>query len=344
MSDRQTPPAPLTAEELAAALGGELVNPQPGVNVSGLTSLEEAGPGMASFIVSASHASELEATRASVVLMPASLEPGDKTAIKLDDVWRGVKWTLEYFHPRPAPSESTDPTAVVAGDVKRGKNVRIGPCAVIESGVEIGDNVRIGAGCFIGESARIDSDAELHPNVSVLHDCEIGARVAIFPGTVIGADGYKFEVIDDRPQKVPQIGKVVIEDDVEIGANCAIDRAAFTQTVIGEGTKIDNLVHIAHNCRIGKYCMIVGQVGIAGSTDLGDGCILAGQVGLKDNLKIGNKVVLAAQSGVMHDIPDGQTWFGYPAQPISDTMKQTALIRKLPQLAKDLRELKKKLE
>ena len=336
-------PELLDIEEVARLVGGEVVNAQRGLTVRGLTTLEEADADEVSFIAVTKHATGLEKTKAALLLIPEDLDPGSHPAVKVDNVWRGVKIILEHFHPQSAVCEKIDPGAHIAEGVKRGANLQAGPGVVIEEGAVMGDNVRLGAGCFIGARTRIGDNTLLEPNVSVMHDCMIGARVVILSGAVIGSEGFKYEEIDGVPTKIPQVGRVVIEDDVEIGANVTIDRASFTETLIGRGTKIDNLVQIAHNCRIGRYCIICSQVGISGSTELGDGCILAGQVGLADNLKLGNRVILAAQSGLMHNVPDGETWFGYPAQPIAQTMKLIAHYKKLPQMKKDLLELKKSL-
>jgi len=213
----------------------------------------------------------------------------------------------------------------------------------------VGERVKIGArsvlqaGNFVGDDSRLGEGVNLFPNVMIYPRTEIGHRVRIHAGTVIGSDGFGYVLDGGFHRKVPQIGNVVIGDEVEIGANVTIDRGALGSTVIGKGTKIDNLVQIAHNVEIGEHCIVIAQAGISGSTKLGKYVILAGQVGLAGHLKIGNQVTVAAQSGVMHDIPDGEKWFGYPAQLDKDMKRQIIAQRKLPELLKRVAELERKL-
>ena len=209
--------------------------------------------------------------------------------------------------------------------------------------MKIGAHSVLQGGNFVGDDSKLGDDLNLFPNVTIYPRTEIGNRVRIHAGTVIGSDGFGYVLDNGVHRKVPQIGNVVIGDDVEIGANVTIDRGALGSTVIGKGTKIDNLVQIAHNVEIGEHCIVISQVGISGSTKLGKYVILAGQVGLAGHLKIGNQVTIAAQSGVMHDIPDGEKWFGYPAQPDKDIKRQIIAQRKLPDLFKRVAELEKKL-
>ncbi|MBN1517359.1 UDP-3-O-(3-hydroxymyristoyl)glucosamine N-acyltransferase [Candidatus Sumerlaeota bacterium] len=339
----------LTYREAAQLAKGELAlckGAKEDQNIERLTSLADARPEDATFISSEKYAAQLSETRAGLALVPHSLEleTSAMSLVRCDDVWAAVKAILEHLYRPQADSAGIAPSAMIADDVKRGANLSAGHNAVIESGATLGDNVRIGAGCYIGKGAQIGNHTVLHPNCIVMDFCEIGANCILHPGAVIGADGYKYEAIGGVPAKIPQVGVVIIEDEVEIGANTTIDRASFTETRIGRGTKIDNLVQIAHNCKIGRYCLIISQVGLAGSTTVGDGCILAGQVGCKDNIKIGDRAILAAQSGLMHNVPAGETWFGYPAQPLNDEMRQIALLRKLPEMHKAIREIQKKLK
>lgn len=343
MDDRALGIKKITASELAALTEGDLRNADENLEISGLTALEHAPPGWVSFIVSPKHKEALKNTKASLVFVPKDFDAEGRPVIVLDNIWRGVKRAMEYFYPRPPAHEFIDPRAHIAEDIVHGSNLQVGPGAVIQDGVTLGDDVRIGANVFIGYGVMVGSHTIIQPNVTILNRTEIGARCLVMPGTVIGSEGFGYKEIDGTIQQIPQVGKVVIEDDVEIGANCTIDRGAFKETFIGQGTKIDNLVHVAHNCRVGRNSILCGQVGFAGSTEIGEGCILAGQVGLADNLKIGNRVILAAKSGVMDNVPDGETWFGIPAQPIKDTMKVVAQSRKLPELVKEFRQLKKQV-
>ena len=338
---------PLTIEEIARTLNGELLLAEGEAEnrmIEGVSTLDQANEKCVSFLTSSKFEDALNASRAAVVLIPQDFDAGGRSAIRLDNVWRGVKWLLEYFYKFESEEESIDPQASVAADVTYGKNLVVGANAVIEAGVILGDNVRIGAGSFIGENSRLGDGTAIHPNVTIYHETQIGNNCIVHSGTVIGADGYKYEKIDGLPQKIMQVGCVVLEDEVEIGANTCIDRASFNETRIGRGTKIDNLVQIAHNVKLGRYCLIVAGAGIAGSTELGDGCIVAGQAGLKDNINLGNGVIIGAQAGVMNDIPDGEMWVGSPAQPRRDFFKQELACRKFPELSKDLKKIKKSLK
>jgi UDP-3-O-[3-hydroxymyristoyl] glucosamine N-acyltransferase len=228
--------------------------------------------------------------------------------------------------------------------VSLGAEVSIGPYVVIENDVAVGDRTRIGAQCFVGRGARIGADTLVHPRVTLLAGCELGARVIVHPGVVIGADGFKYEMIDGQLTKIPQIGRVVVEDDVEIGANSCIDRASFTETRIGRGTKIDNLVQLAHNVRVGAGSVIVAQAGVAGSTRLGEQVFLAGQVGLVDNIEIGDRAKIGAQAGVKNDVPADVYYLGSPAIPARDFMRINADLQKLGEMRKRLHELEKEVE
>ncbi|HMP84256.1 MAG TPA: UDP-3-O-(3-hydroxymyristoyl)glucosamine N-acyltransferase, partial [Verrucomicrobiota bacterium] len=217
------------------------------------------------------------------------------------------------------------------------------PCCVVGDNARVGTRVVLHGGNHIGANSKIGDDTVLFPNVTLYPGTELGCRVRIHAGTVIGSDGYGYVQDAGIHRKVPQIGNVIIGDDVEIGANVTIDRGALGPTVIGKGTKIDNLVQIAHNVQIGEHCLVISQVGIAGSTKLGNYVVLAGQVGLAGHLKIGNQVTVAAQSGVMHDIPDGQKWLGSPAAPDKEMKRQFIALKHLHELAKRVKELERKL-
>jgi UDP-3-O-[3-hydroxymyristoyl] glucosamine N-acyltransferase len=212
----------------------------------------------------------------------------------------------------------------------------------VERGAVVEAGAIIYSGCFIGANARVGSGSLLYPNVVLREDTQVGARCIIHAGAVLGADGYGFATIEGRQRKIPQIGRVVVEDDVEIGANVTIDRATVGETRVGAGTKIDNLVHIAHNVQIGRDCLIVAQVGISGSTKVGDRVTLAGQVGIVGHLTIGDGAVVAAQSGVMNDVEPGAVLFGSPARPHREAMKLQAIFGKLPEIYEAIRSLRKK--
>jgi UDP-3-O-[3-hydroxymyristoyl] glucosamine N-acyltransferase len=264
-----------------------------------------------------------------------------KVLIKVSNARIAFAKALTLFFPEPVLPAGIHPTAVVAA------SARIDPTAHIGAHCVVGEKVRIGArsvlqgGNHVGAGSQLGEEVNLFPNVTIYPRTEIGNRVRIHAGTVIGSDGFGYVQESGVHRKVPQIGNVVIGEDVEIGANVTIDRGALGSTVIGKGSKIDNLVQIAHNVILGEHCLIIAQVGIAGSTQLGDSVILAGQAGVAGHLKIGNRVVVAGQSGVMTDIPDGGKWLGSPAQPDRQTKRQMIAIQHLPELLRRVTELEK---
>jgi UDP-3-O-[3-hydroxymyristoyl] glucosamine N-acyltransferase len=240
-------------------------------------------------------------------------------------------------HPRGISTQAAiDPT------VKLGAGVAIGPFAVIENGAVIGDGTVIYSGCFIGANSKVGKNSILYPNVVIREEITVGDRAIIHSGTVLGSDGYGFATIEGKHQKIPQIGRVVVEDDVEIGANVTVDRATTGETRIGAGTKIDNLVHIAHNVRIGRDCLIVAQVGISGSTTIGNRVTLAGQVGVVGHVHIGDGAIITAQSGIMNDVAPGEVLFGSPARLHREAMKLQAIFGKLPEIYSAIKALRKK--
>lgn len=331
--------------DLAARIGAELSPSSAGdLFVTGFTTLEMAGEHDLSFVSSAKYRSQAEKTNAAAIIVPSDMDLPGKVLLKTSQVWQSVIAMLDIFYPEVKPTGKAHATAVVDESAQLGKNVTVGPMSVIEAGVEIGDGSIIGALCYIGRNVKIGKGVLAHPRVSVMADCIIGDRVILHPGAVIGSDGFKFEVINGLPTKIRQVGRVVVEDDVEIGANTCIDRASFTETRIGRGSKIDNLIQIAHNVEVGPYCMMAAQVGIAGSTKIGAGCIFGGQVGIKDNIQIGNRVMLGAQSGVAQNIPDGMQMFGAPALPAREGIKVAMALKHLPEFMQTIRDLKKRIE
>jgi UDP-3-O-[3-hydroxymyristoyl] glucosamine N-acyltransferase len=251
---------------------------------------------------------------------------------------------LPLFFPEPAFAAGIHATAIVPASARVDATAHIGPYCVV------GDKVRIGARSVlqglnsVGDDCLLGDDVNLFPNVTLYPRTEVGNRVRIHSGTVVGSDGFGYVLDDGIHRKVPQIGNVVICDDVELGANVTVDRGALGPTIVGKGTKIDNLVQIAHNVTVGEHCIIVSQAGVAGSTKLGNYVILGGQVGLAGHLKIGNRVSVAAQSGVMNNIPDGEKWIWTPAQPDRQAKRQMIALQQLPELFRRVKELEKKLE
>jgi UDP-3-O-[3-hydroxymyristoyl] glucosamine N-acyltransferase (EC 2.3.1.-) len=235
-------------------------------------------------------------------------------------------------------------TAIIAKSVKLGKGVAVGPFCVIEEGAQIGDRSVIYASCYIGYKTKIGKDCLIYPKISIRDKITIGDRVIIHGGTVIGSDGFGFATVKGLHHKIPQIGTVVIEDDVEIGANVTIDRARFDKTIIGRGTKIDNLVQIAHNVVVGENSIIVAQAGISGSTVIGNNVTLAGQAGLVGHITIGDGAIVAAQAGVTKSVPPNTMVSGYPAREHESARKVIACVQRLPELVETIRDLKKRIE
>ncbi len=250
---------------------------------------------------------------------------------------------LVLFFPEPSLSPGIHPSTVVAHSALIDPTAYIGPNCVIGERARIGARAVLHASDFVGDDCQLAAGTVLFPNVTLYPHTEIGERVRIHSGTVIGADGFGYVLDAGVHRKVPQIGNVILGDDVEIGANVTIDRGALKPTVIGRGTKIDNLVQIGHNVQIGEHCLVISQVGIAGSCELGNYVILAGQSGISGHLKIGNQVTVSAQSGVMHDIPAGEKWLGSPAQPDKQTKRQMLAIQRLPDLIRRVAKIEKQL-
>jgi len=347
----------LTVAELAGRIGAELVG-DGSAQVSAVGPIEAAGDTDVTFITDsqdyggrssgakeARRISELEKSRAGAVIVGKHIEGLAKPQLVVENVDSALIDALEIFAPKlKTPVKGIDASAQIGRDVKIGQDAAIGPCVVIDERAQIGDNSVIASGCKIGENSRIGKDCRLDSNVVLYHNCTIGNNVSIQANSTIGATGFGYSFIDGSHRLIPHNGGVVIEDFVEIGANCCIDRAKFGNTVIGAGTKIDNLVEIAHNVVIGKCCLIAGQVGIAGSSKIGDGVVFGGQVGVSDNIEIGKGTMVAAQAGVTHNIASGQQIAGSPAIDARETFRIIGSMKRLPKLAERLRQLSKRIE
>jgi UDP-3-O-[3-hydroxymyristoyl] glucosamine N-acyltransferase len=333
---------PFTAAEIAAHAQGEVVG-DPATVLTGFAPADNARPGDLTFAENAEFFARACQSAASAVLVDHRFAAAGKVLIRVPNARIAFARVLPLFFPEPTFAPGIHPTAVVAASAHIAPNVHVGPHCVVgerarlDAGVVLEGGDHIGAGVQLGEATR------LFPNVTVYAGSQIGARVRIHAGTVIGSDGYGYVLDEGRHRKIPQIGCVIIGDDVEIGANVTIDRGALGPTVIGRGTKIDNLVQVAHNVVIGEHCLLVAQVAIAGSAKLGNYVTLAGQVGVAGHLKIGHGVMVAAQSGVMNNIPDGGKWFGSPARPDRDMKRQYVALEHLPELLKRVAELEKEV-
>jgi len=328
-----------TVQELAAHVNGT-VEGDGGIVIRGAATLREAVEGEVSFLANFKYEKELETTNASAVVVSKEVESKGRTVIRCRDPYYAFMQIVVLLHGyREHPATGVSSRASVAVSAKIGPDVDIHDFVVISDEVEIGENTRIYANCTVGPGTRIGRDCIIYPNVVIYDGCTIGDRVTIHSGTVIGQDGFGYATHDGVHHKIPQIGGVVIEDDVEIGANCAIDRGTLGDTVIGKGSKFSNLIAIGHNTIIGPYSLLVAQVGIAGSVVTGHHCVFGGQVGVVGHIKIGDMVKIGAQAGVTNDVESGQSIVGSPAMPITQAKRSLLLMKDLPELRRKLKEL-----
>jgi UDP-3-O-[3-hydroxymyristoyl] glucosamine N-acyltransferase len=332
----------LTVQELAAFVGGQFVSEANGaLKISGAASISEAREGDVTFFGNAKYLAALKACHATAALVPADFaETISAIAIRCENPTLAFSKVLERIAPPPiAFAAGIHPSAVIGTDVELGDGVSIQPHVVIEPGAKIGARTVVGAGSYIGHEARLGDDCQLAARVTVGARCVVGSRVILHSGVVLGSDGFGFEFSGGRHVKIPQTGIVQVDDDVEIGANTTIDRARFGRTWIGAGTKIDNLVQIAHNVQVGKHCIICGQAGVSGSTRLGDYAVLGGQVGTVGHIEIGTGAQIGAQCGVTKNVPPGAVLWGTPARPLKEIKEQIARVAMLPRFFDRLKRL-----
>ena len=335
---------PVRLGELAIQLDAELVGDGE-VLVTGVAGLEHAGPGDITFLARPALRDLLPDCKAAAVIIGPGQE-ADRPALRVDDPYRAFVLLLH----RSAPPQDRifppgiHPTAVIAPSAELGPGVRVGPCAVVGEGCKVGARVMVGPQTVLEPDVSLGADCILYAHVVVRERCRLGCRVVLHPGCVIGADGFGYLPGKDSMMKIPQVGIVVLEDDVELGAGTCIDRATTGSTIVGSGTKIDNLVQVAHNVRIGRGCVFSAQSGIAGSCKVGDGVFMGGQVGLRDHLRVGDGVRIGGKSGLHKDVADNETVFGYPALEARESMRIAAALRRLPDLIKRVALLEQKLE
>jgi UDP-3-O-[3-hydroxymyristoyl] glucosamine N-acyltransferase len=333
---------PFTALEVAKHVGGEVVGDNT-VILNNFAPAESARAGDLTFAENEAYFARAEQSSATAVIADERFKSASKILIRVPNARIAFAKAMALFFPEQKFAAGIHPTAVIASSAQIDASAHIGPHCVIGERVRMGARTVLQAGNFIGDNSKLGDDVNLFPNVTIYPRTEIGQRVRIHANTVIGSDGFGYVQDGGIHRKVPQIGNVLIGDDVEIGAGVTIDRGALGSTVIGKGTKIDNLVQIAHNVEIGEGCLLIAQVGIAGSSKLGNYVVLAGQVGVAGHLKIGSKVTVGAKAGVMSDIPAGEKWLGAPAQPDKQAKRQMIAIQLLPELLKRVAELEKKL-
>lgn len=334
MSPRAQPPA-FTVRELAAACKGRMIDEAAvaDVVVCRVDAIDAADADAITWIADDRYARQLANTKAAAVIGRSSHLGSDPRGIVVDDPEAAITDVLERFESTPhVPGPGIHPSAVIHDGVDLEPGVRIGPCSVIKPGARIGDNTIIHDGVTLGADARVGRDCVLHPRCVIGDRCEIGNRVTLHAGVVIGTDGFGYIFRDGRHRKIPQIGIVIIEDDVEIGANSCVDRAKFGATVVGRGSKIDNLVQVAHNVQIGPLCVIIAQAGLAGSSQFDAGVVIGGQGGAIDGVRIGEGARVASNSVAWADVPAGATVSGIPARDHRIELRERAQARRLPKL------------
>ena len=331
-----------TLAELAGYLGGKVIG-DPSIIVSGLASLDDAGEGDITFLANPQYSAKVSTTRAAAVVLPPGSETHGKNGIEVSNPHLAFAKLLTLFHIRPSKPLGIMEGAFVGKDFQHGSDVTLYPGSVVMDGVKLGNRVTLYPGAVLYSGVEVGDDVTIHANVTVRERCRVGNRVIIHSGAVIGSDGFGYVPDGQQWYKIPQIGIAVIEDDVEIGANSAIDRAALDVTLIGRGTKIDNLVQIAHNCVIGENCMIVSQVGIAGSAKLGNHVTLAGQVAVVGHLSIGDNVTVGGKSAVIDNLPAGSVVSGIPAYDHRTWLRVSSLITRLPEMKKTISALEKRV-
>jgi UDP-3-O-[3-hydroxymyristoyl] glucosamine N-acyltransferase len=333
----------VTVRQLAEQVRGEVLG-DPELPICNARTLTEAEPGDITFVETEKNLAAWQASKASAAVVPTSVPVNGRPVIRVADPLMAFAHIVQYLRGHdPAPLGQVHPTAVIHPTARLAPGVSIGPVAVIGDGTTIGENTLVHAGTVIGRFCKIGSNVVIHPRVVLYDDCVLGNRVIIHAGAVIGADGFGYRIQKGQHVKVPQLGWVEIEDDVEIGACTTIDRGTFSPTRIGTGTKIDNLVMIGHNCQIGRHNVVCGQVGIAGSSTTGDYVVMAGQVGVADHITIGSQVVIGAKSGVSSNIQSGSNVFGFPASSAYEQRRMLASLRKLPELREEVKQLRKHL-
>ncbi|MDQ6887225.1 MAG: UDP-3-O-(3-hydroxymyristoyl)glucosamine N-acyltransferase [Gemmatimonadota bacterium] len=331
----------LTAADIAHLVGGRLIG-DGGVRVFSVAPLDRAGEQDLSFLASSRYSGLFSASAAGAALVApalAEIDGGPAVRIVVEQPYEAVLRVLPALYPERPRRSGIHSSTVLGRGVTIGQDVFIGPHVTIGDGAALGDRVWIDGGCDVGAGVGVGADSRLHAAVTLYPGTTIGLRVRVHAGARIGSDGFGYVFMDGSHQKIPHVGRCLIGDDVEIGANSCIDRGSVDDTVVGAGTKIDNLVHIAHNVRIGRLCLIVAQAGIAGSARLEDGCVIGGQAGLNGHIAIGARARVAGQSGVFGDVPAGESWSGYPARPHAEALRTQAALSRLARIARALERL-----
>lgn len=332
-----------TLEDVAVAIGATLAG-DGSLRVRGLAPLREAGSGQLSFLANPRYREQALASSATALIVGLDYRAnGGPALLRVPDPYAAYALAAALFENRPAVPAGVHPSAVLERGVSLGVGVAVGPLTVLAEGAVVGDAVRVGARCYVGPGVRVGAGTRLEPCVTLHSGTRIGERCILQSGAVVGSSGFGYSSSTEGYQRIPQLGGVRIEDDVEIGANCTIDRGSLSDTRIGRGSKLDNLVHVAHNVDVGEEALLVAQVGISGSTRIGDRAVLAGQVGVVGHIEVGDGARVGAQSGVTKSVPAGQEWFGYPARERRRAFRLHGLTAKLPELNERVRLLEARL-
>ncbi len=335
-----------TAKQIATFIQGEIVGDEH-ATVHTFAKIEEGVPGALSFLSNPKYTPYIYETRSSIVLVNRDFVPEQEvkaTLIKVDNAYESLAKLMTLYEQSHPKRTGIDPLAYVAPTAKVGKDVYLAPFSCVGDGAEVGDGTELHPHATVSRNAKVGAGCILYPHATVYHDCRVGDRCILHAGCVIGADGFGFAPTPDGYEKIPQIGIVIVEDDVEIGANTCVDRATMGATVIHRGVKLDNLIQIAHNDEIGAHTVMASQVGIAGSTKVGEWCMFGGQVGIAGHIRIGDKVNLGAQSGVPGSIKEGQQLIGTPPMEMKPYFKAQAVFRRLPEMYAELNALRKEVE
>ncbi len=338
-------PKVLTTRQAAELVGGTVLG-DPEVPISGIAPIDQAEPDELGFLAQRRYLQYVAETRAQAVLVSEALATqaeGIPSRVVVKEAHLALPILLSTFYPETEPEASIHPTAIFEGGVVLGKNVSVGPYSVLGKGVEVGDGARIASHVVIGEGSVVGPGSILHPHVVLYPGTQLGARVILHAGAKLGVDGFGYVPMDGTNQKVPQVGGCVVKDDVEIGANSCIDRGSIGRTVVGEDTKLDNLVHLAHNVQVGKGVLMAAMVGIAGSTRIGDHCMFGGQAGAIGHLEIGAGARAGAQAGIIGDLPPKETVLGFPARNQREFLRAMGMAYKLPETLRRLEEVERQV-
>lgn len=335
-----------SAQQIASFVQGEIVG-DADVTVNTFAKIEEGKPGSITFLSNPKYEHFIYDTDASIVLVNRDFipeKPIKATLIKVDNAYETLAKLMTLYEQSKTQNKGIASTAIIAKSAKIGKDVYIGAYAVIDDDVVIGDNTQIYPHTYVGKNASVGEGSLIYSGVNIYHDCQIGNHVTLHSGVVIGADGFGFAPTPEGYNKIPQIGNVIIEDNVEIGANTCVDRATMGSTIVHKGVKLDNLIQIAHNDEIGANTVMAAQAGVAGSAKVGEWCVIAGQVGITGHLTVGNHVILGPQSGIISSIKDGSRLIGSPPMEEKPFFKSQAVLRKLPDMYRELNALRKELD